>query len=219
MTTKQAAYLRFIRDRQSDFSRLARQTQSEYTAEDIGQEMWLMADSIEAKLGRALDFDSNTDRAHILGWLYNEFVRYKDKTVRFAIKLDKYWEDPESESKTFVFESLLVDEGANPSMQLQLRERADEFWDEVLKSYSQQTAYIILIDRVGDAQSVLAKFLGVALATLRQRIQRAIVHARCQPSLFDGVQKISRDFLPLIYKGSWQAPPYSVICHQHKWAF
>ena len=36
MTTKQAAYLRFIRDRQSDFSRLARQTQSEYTAGDIG---------------------------------------------------------------------------------------------------------------------------------------------------------------------------------------
>ena len=99
-------------------------------------------------------------------------MRYKDKTVRFAIKLDKYWEDPESESKTFVFESLLVDEGANPSMQLQLRERADEFWDEVLKSYSQQTAYIILIDRVGDAQSVLAKFLGVALATLRKKVNK-----------------------------------------------
>lgn len=219
MATKEAAYSRFIFACKSDFSRIAYKTQGEYSADDLTQEVWLMVDSIERKLGRPIDFDDPHDQNQVLGWVFNEFVKYCDKTIRSAVKLDKYWEDDGEDSKAFVFESMLADDNADPFSQLQAAEQVDEFWDGVLQSYSQLTAYIILLDRVGGARKDLAKYLGLLLNTLRGRLQRAKAHALRQPSLFDGVQKIGLDFLPLIARGFTNSMPIHLTGDQYEWSF
>ena len=219
MATKEAAYSRFILARKSDFSRIAYRTQGEYSADDLAQEVWLMVESIEVKLGRPIDFDSPSDQHQVLGWVFNQCVKYCDKTIRSAIKLDKYWESEESDFMSHVFDGMMADDGADPFKQLQAAEEIDEFWDAVLKSYSQLTAYIILLDRVGGAQKDLAQYLGVLLNTLRERLLRAKAHAFKQPSLFDGVQKIGLDFLPLTARGFANSMCVHLIGDQYEWSF
>ena len=219
MATKEAAYTRFILARKSDFSRIAHRTQGEYSADDLAQEVWLLVDSIEGKLGRPIDFDSPSDQRQVLGWVFNQCVKYCDKTIRSAIKLDKYWEDEESDFMSHVFDGMMADNGADPFKQLLAAEEIDEFWDAVLKSYSQLTAYIILLDRVGGAQKDLAEYLAVVLGTLRRRLQRAKAHTLRQPSLFDGVQKIGLDFLPLIARGFASPMSIHLIGNQYEWSF
>lgn len=190
--------MRFIHARKADFSRIANRAQDEYSADDLRQETWLMMDSFERKLGRSIDFDGPHDQHQVLGWVFNEFVKYSDKIIRSAVRLDMYWEDKEKDSKAFVFENLLADDSADPFKRLQVSETIDEFWGGVLQSYSQLTAYIILLDRVGSSQKDLAKYLGVVVGTLRLRFLAVRIHAGRQPSLFDGLQKIGFDFHPLI---------------------
>lgn len=198
MKTKEAAFLRFIHERKSDFSRIAFKTQGEYSSDDLTQEVWLIAGLIEKKLGRPVDFDDFDDRNQVMAWTFNKFVKFSDKSMRSAVKLDMYWDEEPSDSMSYVFEGVLKDEGADPLKQLQAAEEVDEFWSGILQSYSQLTAYIILLDRFGGAQKDLAEYLGLLANTLQERVNRARAHACRQSSLFDGVEQIELDFLPFI---------------------
>ena len=84
---------RFRTKRRSDLSRIARATRGEYTADDLTSESWILADTIASRRGWEFDWDSEDDQETILGWMHSEFVRFADKSVRFAVKLDKDWDN------------------------------------------------------------------------------------------------------------------------------
>ena len=219
MKTRDAAFSRFIHECRSDFSRIAYRTQGEYSPDDLMQEAWLIAGLIEKKLGRPVDFDDFDDRNQLMAWTFNEFVKFSDKSMRSAVKLDMYWDEESSDFMSYLFEGILKDESADPLKQLQAAEEMDEFWSEILQSYSQLTAYIILLDRFGGAQKDLAQYLGLLANTLRERVNRAKAHACRQLSLFDGVQQIELDFLPLISRKLMTPIFTHIIADQYELSF
>lgn len=55
------------------------------------------------------------------------------------------------------------------------------------KSFSQYSAYVVLLERFGTNVLRLTEYLSVSLGTLRKRIEDAREQAGRQPSMFDGV--------------------------------
>ena len=93
----QSPFDRFRTKRRGDLTRIARATRGEHNADDLTSESWIMADRIAERRGWEFDWDSEDDQETLLGWLHSEFVRFADKSVRFAVKLDKDWDSDDGE--------------------------------------------------------------------------------------------------------------------------
>ncbi len=188
------SFLEFCETRQSDLRRIARQSR-EFCLDDMRSEAWLIADRIAIKRGRAVDFADVDDQETILSWLYRELVTFAEKAVRFAIRLDKDW-DSEDSPGSLLDRLFTAPEHFDPMTRM-LDEQAQRDVIEALQaSYSQATAYVILLDRFDWEMAALAEHLRVVLTTLRGRIAWSCRHMKMQPSLFDRVQAVAPDFQP-----------------------
>ncbi len=83
------AFQRFVRAKRGKFELIAKSTDYEQTPEDIESEAWLMAPLVAEKLGVTLNFDDRFFQDRLVAFLYQELVKYADKTVRSALKLDR----------------------------------------------------------------------------------------------------------------------------------
>ncbi|KXA74400.1 hypothetical protein [Bordetella hinzii] len=86
------AFQRFVKAYRPRFKAIAGATKGDYTPEDIEGEAWLMAPIVAQKTSVALDFDDPFFRDRLAAFLYNELVKYADKTVRSALKLDRQFD-------------------------------------------------------------------------------------------------------------------------------
>jgi hypothetical protein len=187
----------FLAQRRGDLRRIAGRTGGEHGIDDLASESWLLAIEIGQKRGWLFDFRSQDDQDTLLAWLYARFVRYAEKAVRFAVKLDRNWDNEDGERAGEALARLLtapVD--SDPQIRQQALEAPDEFLGVVRLSYSQAAAYVLLLVRVDWDFAELAGCLWVTAATLRDRVKAAGLLARIQPSLWDGVEEISADFEP-----------------------
>ncbi|MGJ7538518.1 MULTISPECIES: hypothetical protein [unclassified Variovorax] len=100
--------LSFLSARRADFRRIAARTCGEHTVEDVSAESWLIAEEISRKRGLAIDFLNTDDQELVLSWLHCKLVRYADKSVRFAVKLDKDWDNQDAESAMNALARLLT---------------------------------------------------------------------------------------------------------------
>lgn len=188
------SFLNFCEARQSDLRRIARQSR-EFCLDDMQGEAWLIAEKIELRRGRAVNFADAADQETVLAWLYRELVTYAEKAVRFAIRLDKDWDSEDSPGN--LLDQLLTAPDHSDPMARMLDEQAQRDVLEALQaSYSQAAAYVILLDRFDWEMVALAEHLRVVLTTLHGRIAWSCRHMKMQPSLFDRVQVVPSDFLP-----------------------
>lgn len=192
------SFLIFQASRQKDFQQIARATQGEYSAEDLENEAWVIADQIGKKRGADIDFADPDDQQLVMRWLYNEVVRYTDKNVRCAVRLDKDWDMEDSESAENRLAALLEPQSWSDWHQ------SSDFEEEQLAllkiieiSYSQFSAYMILLNRFGWDLEELADALKFALARIENRIAASHKHMSFQPSLFDRIEMVDRDFKPM----------------------
>ncbi|MBO9354445.1 hypothetical protein GG851_10595 [Bordetella petrii] len=86
------SFQRFVKAYRPRFKAIAGATDDEYTPDDIEGEAWLMAPKVAEKLGVDLDFDDPFFQDRLAAFLYNELVKYADKTVRSALKLDRQFD-------------------------------------------------------------------------------------------------------------------------------
>ncbi len=67
-------------------------------ADDLIQEAWVVAIEIGDGMEEPFDFSNLEHQEHLIAKMYVRFVKYADKTVRYAMKLDPGWDQPEEES-------------------------------------------------------------------------------------------------------------------------
>lgn len=190
------AYQRFLEVRRADLQRMARRTRGEYTPDDLASEAWLVGMEIAAKRASPFMFCEQEDQDILLAWMFNRFVKYADKSVRFAKKLDHGWDD-DSEAMGATLTCLLAaPRDFDPQVRHEVSENARELIGVVQRSYTQAAAYALLLIRVDWDLCDLADLLWITLDTLRKRLKTLGLLARIQPSLFDGVDMIDPDFIP-----------------------
>lgn len=82
------AFDAFVRDCRVDLMRIARHTSGEHEYGDVCSEAWEMADILAARQGKKPDFSDPAFRKTLVSHLYQKLVRYQERTVRYAVRLD-----------------------------------------------------------------------------------------------------------------------------------
>ncbi|QDD65198.1 hypothetical protein EJD96_14015 [Herbaspirillum seropedicae] len=160
--------------------------------------MWIIATELSEKQQRQINFENIDDQERLLTTLYGRSVKGRDRATRYAIQLDQTKEGAEEDLPSLI-EMLPGPANADPLQSL----LAQEEWtndlvalDEAFAaSFSQAVAYAITLEKFQSIES-LGAFLALTKATLTQRISRATYSVRIQNSLFDGIERISRSFMP-----------------------
>ena len=212
----------FLVQRRSELRRIARMTRGEHTPEDVENEAWVLADRIGSKRGVPINFSLRTDQELVLGWLHNEVVKYADKQVRYAVKLDKDWDREDADSTAHAMAQLLTaPEFFDPAILLLQREEVPDPVALTKHSYSQSSAYVILLSRFDWDTEELAAHLRILVRTLRERVHRSHTWTRLQNSPFDGIQTVPLDFEPTRARilAARRLEPDCVHATQFAWAF
>ncbi len=164
---------------------------------------WLIADRIGRKRGFDVDFGNPHDQEIVLAWLFNELVRFADKQVRYAVRLDKDWDQEDAGAAVEALSRFLIaPEEFDPAIAHELEQEREGRMAVIKHSYSQAAAYLILLERFTWDMDDLADFLKVVTATLRGRIQQSSAWIRQQPSLFDRICAVERDFAPWVARSA-----------------
>jgi len=191
----------FLDSRRKDLRRIAAQTCGEYTIDDVCSEAWLVADEISRKRGFAFEFLNTDDQEQLLSWLYVRLVRYADKSVRYAVKLDRDWDSEDADSAAGALARLLTaPDQFDPLVRLLDEEDRFDPMALIQYSYSQASAYVILLHRFDWDLADLADHLRIVVATLREKVCASGAWMASQPSLFDRINTIELDFLPRLGK-------------------
>lgn len=193
------AYAHFLVSRRADLRRIASRTNGDHSVEDVHIEAWLTADQISRRRGWAVDFLNVDDQELLLSWLYGKLVRYAEKNVRFAIKLDRDWNKEDADSALDTLARLLTaPERFDPLVQMLDEEQKFDPLALTRHSYSQASAYVILLHRFEWDFEALAAHLRLVAVTVKAKVAASGVHMRLQPSLFDRITTVDPDFLPTI---------------------
>lgn len=218
MTQISDPFTDFTRARASDLRRIANQTRGEQTFGDVVGEAYLIINRIHEKRGTPLDLYSPIDQDEILGWLYNEVVKFADKSIRYAVKLDKNWDSDDPDALINVLERFLAaPEESDPLVQILREESRFDPLSLVEQSYSQTAAYIILLQRFNWSLKLLADHLQQLVDTVRRKILASSLLMKIQPSLFDGTAKIALDFIPYARNKYPRATINNAQCEQFCW--
>lgn len=187
----------FLANRHADLRRIASRTRGEFSGDDLAAEAWLLAIEIGQKRGWPFNFLDEDDQDTLFAWLHNRFVRYAEKAVRYAVRLDRDWDSEDSEQTGSALARLLTAPlDTDPQIRQQAIDEQGDLVAAVMRSYSEATAYVLLLIRVDWHLEDLADLLLIGCGTLKQRLRASGLRARVQPSLFDGVDRIDPDFDP-----------------------
>ncbi|WP_420996343.1 hypothetical protein ACKI2N_012820 [Cupriavidus sp. 30B13] len=181
----------------SDLRRIAGRSNGEVTVEDLQSEAWLVADEIGR--GSNVPPDPADKRFHqqILARLYNRFVKFADKRLRFAVRLDEQREDEDGDSRVnAVAAALAAPDGYEPTQALEAREEERTQERELRACFAEAVAYVRVFSNMKNDRLAISGHLAIAACTLRRRVVRAERAVRLQPSLFDGIAVIPEDFMP-----------------------
>jgi hypothetical protein len=198
-----AAFSVFVQSKRAKLRLIASRTCGEYTEGDVMGEAWLIAERIGRRRGFDVDFGNAHDQEIVLAWLFNELVRFADKQTRYAVRLDKDWDQEDAGAAVEALSRFLIaPEEFDPAVAHELEEEREERLAVIKHSYSQAAAYLILLERFTWEMDDLATHLKVVTGTLRIRIQQCAAWIRQQPSLFDRICVIDRHFAPFVAR-SW----------------
>lgn len=191
--------LDFISARKKDLRKIAHATKGEYTEHDLYGEAWVIATRIGEKRGRIVDLSNLDDQDLVLRWLYNEVVRYAEKNIRCAVRLDNDWDLDDSESAESKLASLIPPIVWPDQIGLIDSEEMQATLLNIVEfSYSQYSAYMILLNRFKWDVIVLAEHLNLLASTIKTRVLNCEAHMKRQPSIFDRIQAINHNFLPTL---------------------
>lgn len=217
MTPRADAIDRFLVDKASALRRIANATRGDMTFEDVRQEAWLVASDIGKRRGYSLDFGDAEDAELVLAWLFRKLVSFAEKQSRYAQRIDKDWDDSESAGNGLA-RLLTSPLDADPMQRLLRREEDDGYEQLVRHSFSEASAYVLLLVRFDWDAEELAEGLFITVATLRKRLQRAGIRAKFQASFFDGLVTIDPDFRPTLARRYLKNPLGGPSWLQIDWA-
>lgn len=207
----------FLTKMKARFQRIAKETKNEKAVEDLHNDAYVIALDIGDKRGRPIDLSDPADQDLVMRELYLENVKRADFRMRYAIRIDQ---EPEGdvEGSTWV-ERLPAAASSDPLVSLLAQESAIDVDAKLAERYSQATAYAITFSNFNNDRQKVCAHLVVSLGTLARRVTVAVNTVKVQPSMFDRVERIPTDFIPL--KGKEYAPIIEDrrVTAQWKWEF
>ena len=193
------SFLQFLDSRRADLQRISRATCGEYSEKDLHGVAWEIAAKISTRRKATIKFSEPAEQELILSWLYNEVVNFEEKNVRCAVRLDKDWDSDEARSSEDRLAFLLDRcKSFDQTGLMDSEERQGALLEIIKHSYSQYSAYLILLDRFGWDIIVMAEHLRLLAATIVRRIQTCQQHIRFQSSLFDRLLVIENNFVATV---------------------
>ncbi len=189
------AFAAFTRRWEPDFRKLARMTQGEKEIGDLLSDAWLLSFEVQERRGTPFDFGNLQDQHLLMRWLNFEITRKGDFAFRFADRPDG------REDELSLWDVLAADATADPLERLIANQ--DVALPDSLRasSYSEFAAYWVSWQNLGQTLADLAEHLAITSITLVTRFKRAQLVMQRQASLFDSVEHISVDFVPIRGRG------------------
>lgn len=165
------AFQQFTVQQKKKLQSIARATRGEYQFDDVVSEAWIMASSLQTSEGRPLDLSDMDCQSKLLSYLFQHLVRYTEKKVRNAVRLDHAPKGSEHDEDVHPLAYLLVsNDGRNPLDEL-LEQEADLALESGLGAHgSLAAAYVYLLRRFRNNMSAVADHL---------RISRSYAYRRC----------------------------------------
>lgn len=186
----------FLTKFRSNLQRIARATESEVCVEELQSDAWLAADEIGKRRGRDIDFSDPKDQQIILGALNIRNVKRPEKNIRHALRTDATYSNDDGEQCNWA-DRFYVDEEPDPLDLLLLRESAIDPAVMLANSYSEAAAYVVVFTHFRNSCQAVCAHLVITKPTLTKRVATAADTVREQPSLFDHIERIHSNFMPL----------------------
>lgn len=188
----------FLPAHDDTLQRLAHYSRGRLTKEDLINDAFIFAIELGDERGCPLDLKTVQDQQLLLAHLKRHI---NQDGRRRHVSLDQAWENGEGETLPTLGERQAGRADWEPLQLLLLDEEPDgEPEVDVLAlaraTYSQAAAYLILLERFEQSWTALAEFLRLSVSVLKARFASACEWLRKQRSLFDGVERVSSDFLP-----------------------
>ena len=210
----------FLRVQAAALRRIAGATRGDMSVDDVKQEAWLVAADMGQRRGYPIDFGDPEDQKSVLRWLYCKLVKFAEKQMRHAIRIDKNWDQEDADVAASALARLLTSPlDSDPLVRLERAEDEIDYARIVLHSYSEASAYVRLLIRFDWDVSALASDLRVTVQTLRKRLRWSGAKAKVQPSLFDGLAIIEPAFDPRRERQFGVRHLVEVVVHQRCWRF
>ncbi len=189
-----------------DLRRIAGQTQGECTVDDLINDAWLLAFELQCDETQA-NILSQDFKKMLISRLFNRFCKFFSKRLRrTAIRLDDFGNDDDDGGKSNWLESLTASEEADPFVQLCRKEEMQEKEDRLKASYSEAAAYFLSQENLKSRRLNIAEYLALSWRWVRHKMKRARDWVQRQSSLFDGIEVIDDNFLPIPNRLKYQKP-------------
>lgn len=186
----------FVAQRKKDLARIARHTSGEYKFQDVVGEAFLMAIDVGRRRRCEIDWSSRTDQDQVIAYVYQKLVRYEERTVRFAVRLDKSEEDDDGDLVHPLMRKLASDGGRDPLAIVV--EREIHLASRTGQRHCLATAYVRLLRHFDNRMSSVADHLLISLGHAYRCCMKARVLASNQ-SPMPG-KTMAETFLP----GPWR---------------
>ncbi len=156
-----------------------------------------MAEELSRDRDPPPDVDDKGFHQQILGRLYNRFVKFADKRLRTAVRIDERHEgDDGGMRENPIAAALAAPEDYDPSKALEVLEDECQQELQVVGHFAEAVAYLRIFAAMKNDRSAVAEHLAIAVGTLHKRLKHAEWVVKLQPSLFDGIAAIPSDFMP-----------------------
>lgn len=174
--------------------KLSSLSRGRYTVDELRSESWIVLCEVEASREEPLELTDPREQQFLVECLRRHIARARRGSFG-TLSLD-YGSHADSEKPALLW-FLAAPEDSDPLVRLEeLGEEQIDWIALASAEYSQLAAYLILFLRFDWDRAKVADCLHISIVVLRWRLMAADDWARRQPSLFDGVDCIDRDFTP-----------------------
>jgi len=184
----------FIRKYSAELRSIARWVRQ--TLQDIEQAVWAFALELQQERNVVVDLRQPEYGAEVFRRIQKTYGMQR----RRGVSLDQPRLDRKGETRKALLESIRAAESSDPLEALLVEEQHTEQRSKLIRlcaeSFSQFSAYVVLLRKFDYVREDAAAYLAITTATLDCRIKRAFAWAEAQPSLFDRIISLSSDSLP-----------------------
>jgi hypothetical protein len=207
----------FVNKMKAGFRRISKATHNEMTAEDLQQDAWIVAIEIGERRGREIDFSNPEDQNLVMSAVNLQNVKRGDWKIRKSVRFDNESEDDEGAFNWA--ERLPAQASSDPLISLLLRESSLNTATMLTASFSQAAAYVVTFNNFNNDRQRLCNHLAICNKTLMHRVTVAADTVKTQLSMFDNIERIPLNFMPLQVRHHAPKIDIKLTGDQWKWDF
>lgn len=190
---------KFIVKRNTDLKRISRRTRNEYELSDVIGEAWIMAHKLRDQKGVTINFLDKSFQDLLIRHLYQHLVRYTEKNVRYATRIDQATPGSDREEEPhWLMRTLVSEDGQHPLTILLEQEHETRKPNETDIHHSLAGAYIQLLRIFDNRMRAVSNHLLISVSYAYRRCAHARLLITFQKPL--SLPMIEGKFIP----GPWR---------------